>query len=401
MTLAHLLLTEGGTPSDEVQTQTQWRPRKNIGCTRVCLVVTLSVVLHFSFISPSLCIVMWGPSEPGRTQAMVHGAPWSELCRVPGLAQSWQRREWRHSDVMDHMSREILTTQWDPVTRSEENRAESSDILTIRGSPHLKWEICSYPEICLQVVSLGVITVRRANIKNQHLLDLLLICEIVAWSCYNCGQIWRDSSWCGGTLCLIIHPAHTVERHGSQSGQVPVCSQARISPPVLGGIWQENWLSDSNFVKLRHLETGDWAGGMASWLSLLSLRVIRLKTVWRVTGNCENIPSVQSLAAFPATFLDLSLSQVWSRASVSRDTCPISWDVSGDGDCAGSGQATQNTQMCDPGAGARLRSTLQSLALVNNAPGTRGRHQGCVTLVLSYWVWSRVHSPMPRWIVVQ
>ena len=227
------------------------------------LVVTLSVVLHFSFISPSLCIVMWGPSEPGRTQAMVHGAPWSELCRVPGLAQSWQRREWRHSDVMDHMSREILTTQWDLVTRSEENRAESSDILTIRGSPPLKWEICSCPGICLQVDSLGVITVRRANIKNQHLLDLLLICEIVAWSCYNCGQIWRDSSWCGGTLCLIIHPAHTVERHGSQSGQVPVCSQARISP-VLGGFWQENWLSDSNFVKLRHLATGDW-GGMASW----------------------------------------------------------------------------------------------------------------------------------------
>ena len=42
------------------------------------LVVTLCVVLHFSFISPSLCIVMWGPSEPGLTQAMVHGAPWSE-----------------------------------------------------------------------------------------------------------------------------------------------------------------------------------------------------------------------------------------------------------------------------------------------------------------------------------
>ena len=168
--------------------------------------------------------------------------------------------------------------------------------------------------------------------------------------------------------------------HGSQSGQVPVCSQARISPPVFRGIWQENWLSDSNLVKLRHLANGDW-GDLAPELSLPSLRVIRLKTVWRVTGNCENIQSVQSLVAFPATFLDLSLSRVWSRAPVSRDTCPISWDVSGEGDCAGSGQATQNTHMCDPGAGARLRSTLQSLAPVNNAPA-------CVTLVLSYWVWS-------------
>ena len=43
--------------------------------------------------------------------------------------------------------------------------------------------------ICLQVVSLGVITVSRASIENQHLLDLLPICEIVAGSSYNCGQI--------------------------------------------------------------------------------------------------------------------------------------------------------------------------------------------------------------------
>ena len=181
------------------------------------------VVLHFSFISPLslMCIVMWGPSELGGHR------PWSMERPEPGSAgcRAWLSlgREASGDTVTQgrwstDTSREILSTQWDSVTRTGENTAES-DILTIGGSPHLQWEICSCPGICLQVVSQSVITVSRANIKNQHLLDLLLICEIVAWSSYNCGQIWRGSSWCGGTFWLILRPAHTVERHGMDPSQ--------------------------------------------------------------------------------------------------------------------------------------------------------------------------------------
>ena len=89
--------------------------------------VTLCCVAFFIHFPPQphvYCHV--GPKWAGRAQAMVHGAPWAGLCRVPGLAQSWQRGEWRHSDTGEmehrHEHRNIVNT----VTLGDKNRGEYS-----------------------------------------------------------------------------------------------------------------------------------------------------------------------------------------------------------------------------------------------------------------------------------
>ena len=85
------------TTSDEVQTQTQWQPRKNIGCTRVCCDSVLCCIFH-SFAPPPdvWCVLcMWGPSVQHRP-----GGPWCQgrlrpvLVTGPGsvLAQTRERR---------------------------------------------------------------------------------------------------------------------------------------------------------------------------------------------------------------------------------------------------------------------------------------------------------------------
>ena len=122
---------------------------------------------------------------------------------------------------------------------------------------------------------------------------------------------------------------------------------------------------------IQRLETGGRHGAAAAETSLVSweLDVIRLKSVWRATGNCENIPSVQSLHSWI---------WVWAKSGhVPRVQYHVMcwaqlrrWGGI-DTARAGSGQARQNTEMCDPGAGAELRSRLQTQgpAPANNAPG--------------------------------
>ena len=68
------------TTSDEVQTQTQWQPRKNIGCTRVCCDSVLCCIFH-SFAPPPwcvVCIVYVGPKCAAQARRSL----------VPGPAQA-------------------------------------------------------------------------------------------------------------------------------------------------------------------------------------------------------------------------------------------------------------------------------------------------------------------------
>ena len=63
----------------------------------------------------------------------------------------------------------------EPVTSTENTDQSDRDQKRVPSSPVRNFRVC------LQVVSRSVITVSRANIENQHLLDrLILICEIVA-----------------------------------------------------------------------------------------------------------------------------------------------------------------------------------------------------------------------------
>ena len=121
-----------------------------------------------------------------------------------------------------------------------------------------------------------------------------------------------------------------------------------------------------------------WLRGCLSW----GLSEIRLKTVWRVTGNCENIPSVQSLGRIPRDIPG-------SESGLSLVTCPprvpchvsnIMRRVEGDGRhglCRVRSGHTKHWNVWSWSRGRGLRSRLQSLAPANNiqCTGHWGRHR--------------------------
>ena len=81
------------TTSDEVQTQTQWQPRKNIGCTRVCCDSVLCCIFHSFAPPPLMCGVycVCGAQVCSTGQAVPGARAGSGQSWWRGRAQSWRR----------------------------------------------------------------------------------------------------------------------------------------------------------------------------------------------------------------------------------------------------------------------------------------------------------------------
>ena len=200
MTLAHLLLTEGGT-----QQVTRCKHKHNDNRGKISdareSAVTLCCVAFFIHLPPPWCVYcVCGAQVCSPGQAVPGARAGSGQGWWRGRAQSWRRHGSgdTDSDTQGESGQRGDTETRENIINSDicgENSREYCRVWQWPGEDHIQWEIWG-AGVCLQVVSLGVITVSRANIENQHLLDrLLLICEIVAWTSDNCGQIWRGSLW--------------------------------------------------------------------------------------------------------------------------------------------------------------------------------------------------------------